>query len=365
MKDLPNDEPAFRGHARIAVIIPCYNVSATIAGVLASIGPEVTHIYCIDDASRDDSASTIAKLAEVDNRIVLISRETNGGVGAATVAGYRAALADGADVLVKLDGDGQMDPRHIRRFVAPVLDRSADYVKGNRFFNIATVQSMPAMRIVGNAGLSFLTKLSTGYWNIFDPTNGYTALASNVAETLPLDQLHPRYFFESDLLFRLGVNRARVVELPLMSFYPTERSNLSELRCLATFPFLHMRNFLKRIAYNYFLRNFSVASVNLVAGVALTLFGLLFGLSQWGRSAELGLAATPGTVMLSALPFLLGIQLLLSFLAYDVAMTPSEPLQRRLADVTVLRGEPQKTLGRNTRNSAETHDPRRNVEHDP
>lgn len=326
--------------ARVAVVIPCYNVAATIAGVLASIGPEVARIHCVDDASSDDTARIIAALAENDRRIALVSRTANGGVGAATVAGYRAALAEGADLIVKLDGDGQMDPRHIPRFVAPLLDRSADYVKGNRFFNIATVQSMPAARILGNAGLSFLTKLSTGYWTLFDPTNGYTALAANVARTLPLDQLHPRYFFESDLLFRLAVNRAKVIELPLMSTYSGERSHLSELRCLLTFPLLHLRNFLKRIAYNYFLRNFSIASVNLLAGVALTLFGLIFGLGQWMRSAEFGMAATPGTVMLSALPFLLGIQFLLSFLAHDIAMTPAEPLQNRLADVTILPREP-------------------------
>ncbi len=364
MTPVPENELALRQAVRIAVVIPCYNVARTIVGVVSSIGPEVTHIYCVDDASRDDTARTIASLAEADARIALISRKTNGGVGAATVTGYRAALADGADVLIKLDGDGQMDPRHIARFVAPLLERSADYVKGNRFFNIATVQSMPAARIIGNAGLSFLTKLSTGYWNLFDPTNGYTALAANVAKTLPLDQLHPRYFFESDLLFRLGVNRARVIELPLMSAYATETSHLSELRCLVTFPLLHMRNFLKRIAYNYFLRNFSIASVNLVAGLALTLFGLVFGLSQWSKSAELGTAATAGTVMLSALPFLLGIQLLLSFLAHDIAMTPSESLQNRLADVTVLRREPQRSAAGLAREAAEAHDPRRAVPDD-
>ncbi len=363
MMPASNDDLAFRVPARIAVIIPCYNVSATISGVLASIGSEVARIYCVDDASIDDTAPTIAALAEADRRIAPVFREANGGVGAATITGYRAALADGADVLVKLDGDGQMDPRHIPRFVAPLLEQSADYVKGNRFFNIATVQSMPAARVIGNAGLSFLTKLSTGYWNIFDPTNGYTALAASVAKTLPLDQLHPRYFFESDLLFRLGVNRARVVELPLMSVYRTETSHLRELRCLATFPFLHMRNFSKRIAYNYFLRNFSIASVNLVAGLALTLFGLVFGLSQWSKSAEFGTTATPGTVMLSALPFLLGIQLLLSFLAHDIAMTPSEPLQKRLADVTILKREPQQTIASAPEDTVEARNPRRTVDH--
>jgi|RhiMetdeSRZDD1v2_1073273.scaffolds.fasta_scaffold207791_2 dolichol-phosphate mannosyltransferase len=321
---------------KIAIIIPCYNVAETISSVLTSIGPEVYRIYCVDDASRDRTAAVVAEQALADYRIVLIRRGANGGVGAATVTGYVAALAHGADVLVKIDGDGQMDPSHIGRFVAPLLDGSADYVKGNRFFSIETVQAMPTIRIFGNAGLSLLTKLSTGYWNIFDPANGFTAIAGNVARTLPLEKLHRRYFFESDLLFRLGINRAKIVELPIVSFYQNENSHLSELRCLFTFPLLHARNFFKRIAYNYFLRNFSVASLNLLVGTLLTLFGLTFGLIQWNRSAELGIPATAGTVMLSALPFTLGIQFILSFLSHDVAMTPSEPLQTRLAGVTVL-----------------------------
>jgi dolichol-phosphate mannosyltransferase len=346
MRNIPNSKLGMDNQAQIAVIIPCYNVSATIRSVLASIGTEVNRIYCVDDASRDNTAAVIHEEALTDKRIVLIRRESNGGVGAATMTGYSAALADDADILVKIDGDGQMDPRYIGRFVAPLLESSADYVKGNRFFNIETVQSMPPLRIIGNAGLSFFTKLSTGYWNIFDPTNGYTALAANVARTLPLKKLHQRYFFESDLLFRLAVNRAKIVELPLVSFYDQENSNLNELRCLATFPILHIRNLLKRIAYNYLLRNFSVASLNLLAGLALTLFGFVFGVVQWHRSEELGIAATAGTVMLSALPFMLGIQLLLSFLAHDVAMTPAEPLQKRLADVTVLPKEAKCAAGK-------------------
>ena len=320
----------------IAVIIPCYRVGHSIESVLRRIGPEVSAIYCVDDASTDDTGQVVSRAAERDRRIRLITRKRNGGVGAATLDGYRAAIADGATVLVKIDGDGQMNPAYIADFAAPIFEGEADYVKGNRFFNIDTVRAMPALRVVGNAGLSFFTKLSTGYWTLFDPTNGYTALHAGVANILPLERIHRRYFFESDLLFRLGVARARVVELPLVSHYADESSHLSELRCLLTFPVLHLRNLFKRIVYNYFLRNFSIASISLVLGLMLTGFGLVFGIDQWLESARTGVTATAGTVMLSALPSLLGLQLLLNFLAYDMSMTPEEAVQRRLSRLRVL-----------------------------
>jgi glycosyltransferase involved in cell wall biosynthesis len=324
---------------RIAVVIPCYRAARTIAGVLAAIGPEVDAIYCVDDASRDGTVEAVTLAMRRDPRIRLMLRPANGGVGAATVDGYRAAIADGASVLVKLDADGQMDPACIADFAAPVLAGEADYVKGNRFFDVQTLSAMPARRIIGNAGLSFLTKLSTGYWDLFDPVNGYTALHADVAALLPLERLHQRYFFESDMLFRLGLARARVVELPLAARYGQEASHLSELRCLVTFPGLHLRNLAKRVVYSYFLRNFSAASLNLVVGMAAAGFGLVYGIDRWIAASRAGTVATAGTVMLSALPLLLGIQLLLSFLAYDMAMTPREAIHRRLSRQRVLAAE--------------------------
>lgn len=322
--------------AKIAVVIPCYRAAATIGAVLGGIGPEVAAIYCVDDASPDETPRVLDQAAAGDARIRIVSRAVNGGVGAAMTDGYRAAIADRMGILVKVDSDGQMDPALIPDFVAPILNGHADYVKGNRFFNAETVGTMPASRVVGNAGLSFMTKLSTGYWDLFDPTNGYTAIHADVAAALPLERLHPRFFFESDLLFRLSTIQARVIELPLMAQYNAPNSHLNELRCLITFPGLHLRNLVKRIAYNYFLRNFSLASVNLMLGVLLAAFGLIFGLMEWAKSFTTGVPATTGTVMLSALPFLLGIQLLLSFLSHDMAMAPREPVHPRIARMRVL-----------------------------
>lgn len=321
---------------RIAVVIPCYRVSASINKVIAAIGDEVWRIYCIDDASPDSTVDAISVAAESDPRVRLIRRTKNGGVGAAVIDGMQAALADEATVIVKVDGDGQMNPTFISDFVAPIFNGEADYVKGNRFYSLDDVVHMPPLRLVGNAGLSFFSKLSTGYWDLFDPTNGYVAIHAEVARLIPFDRLHGRYFFESDLLFRLATLRARVIELPIETVYDDEASHLSEWRCLLSFPFLHFRNFLKRLFYDYILRNFSAASLNLIAGVVALSFSVVYGTSHWLRSLHTGEVATAGTVMLSALPFLVGVQLLLSFLAQDVALIPKTAIHRRLSSKRVL-----------------------------
>jgi len=334
------DDPApalVRDVPRIAVVIPCYKVERSIVDVVERCGDWAWRIYCVDDRCPNGSGDLVERTFADDARVRVVRREANGGVGAATMSGYRAAIADGADILVKVDGDGQMDPRLVPQLVEPIVEGEADYVKGNRFFSAETVSRMPMVRLIGNAGLSFLTKLSTGYWDLFDPTNGFTALEANVARELPFDKIHPRYFFESDLLFRLGVLRARVVELPAEAVYGDEESNLSVVHTLLTFPFLHLRNLIKRLAYLYFLRNFSIASVNMVAGTALLLFGIVFGAWRWVISYESHEASTAGTVMLAGLPVLLGIQLWLSVLQHDVSMTPKRPLHRRLGAVRVMR----------------------------
>jgi glycosyltransferase involved in cell wall biosynthesis len=316
--------------ARIAVIIPCYRVRATILEVVRATLPFADDVFCVDDRCPEESGDAVAEAFAAEPGVHVIRREKNGGVGAATVTGYRAAMEAGADILVKVDGDGQMNPQLIPDLVQPILAGETDYMKGNRFFSIETVAQMPWARVIGNAGLSFFSKLSTGYWDLFDPTNGFTAIQARIARELPMEKLHPRYFFESDMLFRLGVLRASVAELPDVAHYGEERSNLSQLHSLATFPLLHLRNFAKRVAYNYFLRNFSIASLNLLAGLALLLFGTIFGARHWTTSVETGFASTAGTVMVAALPVILGIQLLLSFISHDISMTPTRALHPRL-----------------------------------
>ena len=319
-----------RAEESIAVVIPCYRVATQILGLIAAIGPEVGRIIVVDDACPEGSGKVV-QAGCADPRVVVLFHDVNLGVGGAVMTGYRHALAAGARVIVKLDGDGQMDPALLPRFTAPLLAGEADYTKGNRFHDLRHIRRMPALRLCGNAVLSFLNKFSTGYWDIFDPTNGYTAIAAPVAAMLPLDRVSQRYFFESDMLFRLGTFRAVVRDIPMDARYGDETSSLRIGRVLPEFLRKHLRNTCKRIVYNYFLRDMSVASLELLVGVALMTFGGLYGGWHWWLSVSTGQTAATGVIMLAAMPVLIGLQLLLAFLAYDIAGVPRHPLSKTLA----------------------------------
>ena len=315
----------------IAVVIPSYNVTRHIAGVIASIGPEVDAIYCVDDACPSGSGDFVEREVR-DPRVRVLRNPVNLGVGGAVLAGYRQAVADGASVIVKIDGDGQMDPALLPNFVAPILLGEADYTKGNRFWDLSEITRMPLLRRFGNLGLSFMAKASAGYWDVFDPTNGYTAIHADVAARLPYDSISQRYFFETDMLFRLNTLRAVVVDVPMDAKYGDEVSGLKVSRIFFEFAFKHLRNFGKRIAYNYFLRDLSIASLELVAALALLGFGTVFGGYSWLQSSATDIPASTGTVMISVLSMLVGIQFLLAFLGYDIANMPRRPLHTRLGN---------------------------------
>jgi glycosyltransferase involved in cell wall biosynthesis len=315
----------------ITVVIPCYKVKGKVLGVIARIPPEVSHIICVDDACPEQSGAFI-KQSCGDKRVQVLFHEKNQGVGGAMVTGYKTALTTDADIIVKVDGDGQMAPELIPSFTAPILKGTCDYTKGNRFFRPEDLHGMPGLRIFGNGILSFLTKLSGGYWDIFDPTNGYTAIHARVLRQMPLEKLDHSYFYESDMLFRLNILRAVVRDIPMSAVYDGEESGLSIRRIL--WPFLkgHARNFSKRIVYNYFLRDFHIASLELLLGIVFLLFGVVFGLVKWSLGQETGIPASAGTVMLGALPVILGFQMLLSFLQFDIQSVPRTPLYQNLPD---------------------------------
>lgn len=184
----------------VAVVIPSYKVKDHILSVLNRIGPIVSRIYVVDDKCPQGTGKFVAEQCR-DPRVAVLFHDVNQGVGGAMITGYRRALADGAEVVVKLDGDGQMDPDLIPTFVSPIERGVADYTKGNRFYAIENLEGMPFVRIFGNTSLSFVNKLSSGYWNVMDPTNGYTAIHASALSALPLSKIEKRYFFESDMLF--------------------------------------------------------------------------------------------------------------------------------------------------------------------
>lgn len=318
-----------QANSHIAVVIPCYRVTRHVLEVISSIGDEVWRIYVVDDACPDGSGKYVEAHC-LDQRVRVVYHESNQGVGGAVMTGYRAAIADGAVVIVKVDGDGQMDTSLIPNFIEPILAGEADYTKGNRFFDLDEIRAMPKVRLFGNAVLSFMTKLSSGYWDLFDPTNGYTAIHADVARHLPFSKISQRYFFETDILFRLNILRAVVIDVPMNAKYGDEVSNLKISKIMGEFLVKHVLNFMKRIFYNYYLRDLSMASIELPLGLVLLVAGTSFGGYHWLESAREGAATPAGTVMLAALPILMGTQFVLAFLGYDIASVPRRPRHRGL-----------------------------------
>lgn len=314
----------------IAVVIPCYKVKDKLLKVVNDIGPEVDVIYAVDDCCPQDSVSVLNEVVSIPNsRVKILRNSVNLGVGGAVKLGYVQAVMDGAAIVVKIDGDGQMDTSLIPKFINPIQSGLADYTKGNRFYDVESFSSMPLVRLIGNAGLSLVNKFSHGYWDIVDPTNGYTAISREALKALSLDKIDNRYFFESDMLFRLNISRAVVQDIVIKSIYADEKSNLSSLKSLFQFPFKLLKRFIKRVLYSYFVRDFNAASIALIFGILFLLFGVFFGGWRWYSSFTSGVSASPGTVMLASLPTMLGVQLILFFFQYDISMIPKAPLARR------------------------------------
>ena len=310
------------------VVVPAYRVETHIIDVLRRIGPEVSKVWVVDDACPHESGQLVLTTIS-DPRVKVIIHESNAGVGGATITGYRAAIQDNADVIVKLDGDGQMFPEDIPKLISPLITKEADYTKGNRFDSLQDLRKMPKLRILGNAVLSLMSKTSTGYWSVNDPTNGFTAIHRSALERIDLEKLSKRFFFESDMLFRLNLAGAVVRDVALPARYGDERSNLKIRKVLMEFPLKHARNHLKRIGYRYYLREWSIGSIELVFGLLLAFTGTVFGITTVLGALARGESATAGQVTFASLTIILGFQLILSFISYDIQSEPKTPLQKR------------------------------------
>jgi len=320
------------GAPRIAVVVPCFRVRRQVLQVIGSIGIDVERIYAVDDFCPEQSGALIEQQC-TDPRVRVLRHAENQGVGGATVTGYREALADGADIVVKVDGDGQMDPAMISRLTRSIASGAADYAKGNRFYDLEHVRAMPRLRLFGNAVLSLINKVVSGYWNVMDPTNGFTAIHRAALMAIPLAKLDRGYFFESDMLFRLYTIRAVVRDVPLPSRYGDETSSLRVGRVAAIFPLKYLRAMIKRLFYAYFLRDFNAGTLQLSLGLLIGAAGAVFGIASWIHSVITGIPATAGTVMLAGLPVLAGLQFLIGALHYDIESIPREPLQGRAEDL--------------------------------
>jgi len=315
---------------RIAAIVPAYNEAENIADVLRSLPEFVSTIVVVDDASSDGTSEIVEELATRDRRIILLKHGSNQGVGGAMVTGFQQALQLEADIVVKVDGDGQMSPDDLQSLIQPLVDGQADYTKGNRFHDFRSLKRMPLLRRFGNTILSFLTKAAVGYWTLFDPCNGYVAIRGEVLRRLPLESISKSFFFETSMLAQLYLIGAVVKDVPMAARYGGEVSHLSIPKVVVEFLPRLAGCFGRRILLKNFLYDFSMESIYLLVGVPMLSWGLWFGASRWSYYSDIGEPAPTGTVVIAALLIILGFQILLSAIAEDLRGVPREPISRPL-----------------------------------
>jgi glycosyltransferase involved in cell wall biosynthesis len=315
---MPTSQPS------IAVVIPAYRVAGFVADVIARVPPAVQYIIVVDDASPDHLQEVLRQVP--DRRLVVLKHAVNRGVGAAMKTGFAKALELKADIIVKIDGDGQMDPQLLPHFVSPIVAGRADMTKGNRFLPFAFIRQMPLIRRLGNVALSFLTKMASGYWHVFDPCNGYLALRASLLHKLDLDRLDERYFFEISLLCEMYFVRAVVEDIPMVPVYNHATSSLRPWRTIAEFISQLIGRVCYRLSMSYLLRDFNAVSLLLVTGLPTLGFGVAWSVYHWIHSIRAQVLASTGTVMIGVLAIVLGFQLLLQALVLDVG---NEPGRRR------------------------------------
>jgi len=327
---LPTPPPSPAAHAKrgvVAVVIPAYRARATVGKVVEEALAVADFVILVDDACPEQSGEAVRR---EDPRVHVERHDRNRGVGGATKTGVRKALELGADYIVKIDSDGQMDTSYVPDMI-DVLERypEIDLVKGNRFADPATLQAMPVTRLLGNAGLTFLVKFSSGYWTIVDPTNGFIALRAGAVRQVTIERLADRYFFEIDLLCLFGLRRRAIAELEMPAIYGGEHSSLSIPRVLFSFPLKLAARFARRLLVNYLIVEINVGSLCGLIGLPLLLFAVLFGGHEWAISSSSGIPRPAGTVVLSLLLFMIGFQLSLQALLYDVQFSTRTMKLRR------------------------------------
>jgi dolichol-phosphate mannosyltransferase len=304
----------------LALVVPAHNEALHIGAVLSSIPAWVSRIIVVDDASTDDTSAIVVALR--DRRVRLIQHDTNRGVGGAMQTGYRAALEEGYDLVGKLDGDGQMRADELGRLVEPFRLGLADYTKGNRFYFINAARTMPPHRSFGNTVLTFLTKLASGYWHVYDPQCGYTVVRSAFLRLLDVDDLPSDYFFENDMLIKLNALGARVVDVPTSTIYGQEVSGVRVGRVIFAFPMRLIWRGTRRFWRKNLVTDFGAIATLSLIGLVLIIPGIFFGAYHWWLSATTGQIATTGTVMIAVLPIILGVQLGLQALVLSVLSSP-------------------------------------------
>jgi glycosyltransferase involved in cell wall biosynthesis len=308
----------------ISIVLQCYNVEKHIWCVISKLPTEIKYIIAVDDQSSDGTAEVLQQLSQHDSRIIYIGHERNQGVGGAMLTGFRKSIELQCDITIKMDGDDQMDSSYLSELLQPLLQDKADYTKGNRFRDFQALKNMPLGRRFGNLGLSFLIKAASGYWNIFDPTNGFIAIKNETLKRINLKKIHKRYFFESSMLIELYYANAVIYEVPMKARYGEEVSGLSKVKTLFEFPPKLIAAFFRRIILKYFLFDFNIGSIYILFGFILFMSGLLYGILNFIKYQKEGIGAPTGTVVIPTLLITLGFQLLLSAVSYDIGNYPKK-----------------------------------------
>lgn len=310
----------------ITAVIPAYKVEKQIEQTLASLPDFIREIIVVDDASPDSTSEIVARVQTRDARIRLVRHDVNQGVGGAMLTGFKEALKGSTQVVLKVDGDGQMSGYDPRALLEPLILGRADYAKGNRFRDFNALKSMPRVRILGNMTLSFSVKMATGYWDRFDPSNGFLAIRREALEALPLENIRKSYLFETSMLSELYLIGAVVEDVAYPAFYGDEISNISPRRLLLEFPPALIFFLLRRIWLKNFLFDFSMISIYLLTGLPMFLLGLGFGIVKWIKYYNLGIPAPTGTIMIPVMLVMLGTQLLLAAANLDFQSIPRIPI---------------------------------------
>lgn len=299
--------------------MPAYNEAAHVGDVVRTMPEFVDDIVVVDDCSSDGTSE--AALAPNDPRLTLIRHDPNQGLGGSLVDAHKKALELGGDIMVVMAGDGQMDPAYLPDLLRPILEDGYDFTKGNRFFGLGSYAGMPGHRVFGNVALTFMTKVATGYWDMFDPQNGYTATTRHASERVDWDRIVRDYSFENDVLAELGIMRARIRDVDIPAVYGEEISDIKLRKVIPSFVRTLWKAFWRRFWLLYVVRSFSPVALFLFTGSLMLLWSLVYGVwvivATWGPPV-----ASTGTVMLAVLPFLLGFQLTLAAFVLDIMNTP-------------------------------------------
>jgi glycosyltransferase involved in cell wall biosynthesis len=304
----------------ITAVIPSYKVRKFLKNVVLDVVDYVDYIIVVDDKCPEKSYEVVQGYPKVK----IIHHQENQGVGGAVISGYKESIKLNSDIVIKIDGDGQMEAQYIPKLLKPLIEKKAHYTKGNRFRDFKALKSMPKIRLFGNSVLSFMIKMASGYWSMMDPTNGFTAITKETILDLDLDKISKRYFFESDMLIHLNIENKVVKDISIPAKYADEESSLDIKKVIKNFPPKIIKGLSKRIFLKYFIYNFNMASIYLLLGLPMVVFGVVFGVVEWINSIQNEINTPTGTIMLAVLPIILGVEFLLQAINIDINLEPKK-----------------------------------------